>query len=179
MTERKEEAAPAMPFSRPRREFRVRIVGEGERPVANAFVTLYGSGFPTHAVTDSGGQASLQSYAADGADIAGVYVRPAADYWERYVQGPTLDAGQVNVIRLSPLSRSSRGFAGQRPYGWGQRMMKFDRVATEYNGAGIKIGLIDSGCDSSHPALRHIVCGLDLTRHRDVGSWTSRGELDI
>jgi subtilisin len=56
--------------------------------------------------------------------------------------------------------------------------MKFDRVSADWNGAGTKIGLIDSGCDSSHPQLRHIVRGADLTREsngesNDSQSWKS------
>jgi subtilisin family serine protease len=165
--------APAMPFPRPRRELRFRILGEDDRPLANAVVNLYGPGFPAQTVTDSSGQASLQTYAVDGAGIHAVYVRPAADYWERYIQNPSLEAEQVNVIRLSPLHRNSGSFSGERPYSWGQRIMKFDRVSTDWNGVGTKIGIIDSGCDSSHPLLRQIVRGLDLTRDKDPQSWKS------
>lgn len=168
-----QHAVQAMPFPRPRRELRFRILGEGERPLANAVINMYGPGFPAQAVTDSSGQASLQTNAVDGGGIHAVYVRPAADHWERYIRNPSLESGQVNVIRLSPLARTSRSFPGERPYGWGQRVMKFDRVSTEWKGAGTKIGLIDSGCDSSHPLLHHIVRGSDLTRDKDPRSWTS------
>jgi len=163
----------AMPFPRPRRELRFRILGEAERPLANAVINMYGPGFPVQAVTDSSGQASLQSSAVDGSGIHAIYVRPAADYWERYIRNPLLESGQVNVIRLSPLDRASRSFPGERPYGWGQRIMKFDRVSSDWKGAGTKIGLIDSGCDSSHPLLRHIVRGVDFTRDNDPQSWNS------
>ncbi len=132
-----------------------------------------GQVFRAQAVTDSSGQASLLTHAVDGSAIHAVYVRPAADYWERYVQNPSLESGQVNVIRLRPLDRTSRVFAGDRPYGWGQRIMKFDRVSTEWNGAGAKIGIIDSGCDTSHPLLRHIVRGVDFTRDKDPQTWKS------
>jgi subtilisin len=166
-----QHAVQAMPFPRPRRELRFRILGEDERPIANAVINMYGPGFPSQAVTDSSGQASLQTNAVDGTGIHAVYVRPAADYWERYIRNPSLESGQVNVIRLSPLARTSRSFPGERPYGWGQRIMKFDRVSSDWKGGGTKIGLIDSGCDSSHPLLRHIVRGVDLTRDRDPQSW--------
>jgi subtilisin family serine protease len=166
-------AAQAMPFPRQRREIRFRILGEGDRPLANALVNLYGPGFPTQAVTDSSGQVSLPTHSFDGAGIHAVYVRPAADHWERYIQNPSLDPGQVNVIRLNPLDRTARSFAGERPYSWGQRLMKFDRVPADWTGAGTKIGIIDSGCDTSHPLLRHIVRGADLTRDNDPQSWKS------
>jgi subtilisin len=168
-----QHAVQVMPFPRPRSEVRLRILGDGDRPLANAVVNLYGPGFPAQALTDSSGQASLQTYSVDGSDIHAVYVRPVADHWERYIQNPSLEPGQVNVIRLSPLDRTSGSFPGERPYGWGQRIMKFDRVSTDWNGAGTKIGLIDSGCDTSHPLLRHIVRGMDFTRDKDPQSWKS------
>ncbi|HMH29735.1 MAG TPA: hypothetical protein VK580_14210, partial [Steroidobacteraceae bacterium] len=79
-------AVQAMPFPRPRRELRFRILGEGDRPLPNAVVNLYGAGFPVQAITDSAGLASLQTHAINGAAIDAVYVRPAADHWERYIQ---------------------------------------------------------------------------------------------
>jgi subtilisin len=168
-----QHAVQVMPFPRPRREVRFRILGDGDRPLANAVVNLYGPGFPAQALTDSSGQASLQTHSVDGSGIQAVYVRPVADHWERYIQNPSLEPGEVNVIRLSPLDRTSGSFPGERPYGWGQRIMKFDRVSTDWNGAGTKIGIIDSGCDSSHPLLRHIVRGVDFTRDKDPQSWKS------
>jgi subtilisin len=168
-----QHAVQAMPFPRPRRELRFRILGEGERPLPGVVINMYGPGFPVQAITDSSGQASLQTNAVDGSGIHAIYVRPAADHWERYIRNPSLESGQVNVIRLSPLARTSRSFPGERPYGWGQRVMKFDRISSDWKGAGTKIGLIDSGCDSSHPLLRHIVRGVDLTRDKDPQSWNS------
>ncbi len=168
-----QHAVQVMPFPRPRREIRFRILGAGDRPLANAVVNLYGPGFPVQAVTDSTGQASLQTHSVDGSGIHAVYVRPLADHWERYIQTPSLELGQVNVIRMIPLDRTARNFPGERSYSWGQRIMKFDRVPIDWNGAGTKIGIIDSGCDSSHPLLRHIVRGVDFTRDKDLQSWKS------
>ncbi len=168
-----QHAVQAMPFPRPRREMRFRILGEGDRPVANAIVNVYGPGFPTQAITDASGQASLQTHVVDGSGIHAVYVRPAADHWERYIQNPSLEPGQVTVIRLNPLDRTSGSFAGERPYSWGQRVMRFDRVPMDWNGAGTKIGIIDSGCDTSHPLLHHVVRGVDFTKDKDPQSWKS------
>jgi subtilisin len=36
----------------------------------------------------------------------------------------------------------------------------------------VRIGLIDSGCDNSHPSLRHVVKGVDLTRGNGARDWT-------
>ncbi|HTV98407.1 MAG TPA: S8 family serine peptidase [Steroidobacteraceae bacterium] len=166
-------AARAMPYPRARREIRVRVLGEGDRPLANAVVNLYASSFPAQAITDISGNATLQTDILEGPGAIALYVRPAADHWERYLQNPSLEFGQTNVIRLSPLERMAGRFPGERPYGWGQRLMKFDRASADLTGAGTKIGLIDSGCDSSHPQLRHIARGLDLTRAGDAQSWKS------
>jgi subtilisin len=168
-----QHAVQVMPFPRPRREVRFRILGDDDRPLANAVVNLYGPGFPAQSLTDSSGHASLQTHSVDGSGIHAVYVRPVADHWERYIQNPSLEPDQVNVIRLSPLDRTSGSFPGERPYSWGQRIMKFDRISTDWNGAGTKIGIIDSGCDTSHPLLRHIVRGVDFTRDKDSQSWKS------
>ncbi len=108
-------AVQAMPFPRPRRELRFRILGEGDRPLANAVINLYGPGFPAQAITDSSGLASLQTHAVDGAGIQAVYVRPAADHWERYIRNPSLEPGQVNVIRLSPLDGLHAAFRASAP----------------------------------------------------------------
>jgi subtilisin len=163
-------AARAMPYPRPRRELRVRVLGEADRPIPNAVVNLYGPGFPAQAITDPSGQASLQADAVDGGGAVAIHVRPAADYWERYIHNPSLELGQTNVVRLNPLERTAARFPGERPYGWGQRIMRLDRASAEWTGAGAKIGIIDSGCDNSHPQLRHIVHGIDLTRERDAQS---------
>jgi subtilisin len=168
-----QHAVQALPFPRPRRELRFRILGKDERPLANAVISLYGPGFQAQAITDSSGQASLQTHDVDGAGIHAVYVRPAVDHWERYIRNPSLEPGQANVVRLSPLDGTSRTFPGELPYSWGQRIMKFDRVPSDWNGTGTKIGLIDSGCDSAHPLLRHVVRGVDLTQDQDPQSWKS------
>jgi subtilisin len=162
----------ALPFPRPRRDIRFRVLGDGDRPLANAGVYLYGPGFPAQAVTDSSGQATLQTFSVDGASILAVYVRPASDHWERYIQNPLLDPSDINTIRLSPLGRTPAKFPGERPHSWGQRMMRFDRISADWSGTGIKIGLIDSGCDTSHPILRQVAQGADLTRDGDAQSWT-------
>ena len=67
-----QHAVQVMPFPRPRREVRFRILGDGDRPLANAAVNLYGPGFPAQALTDSSGQASLQTQSADGSGIQAV-----------------------------------------------------------------------------------------------------------
>ena len=56
--------------------------------------------------------------------------------------------------------------------GWGQRLMKLDQIDPSLAGQGVRIGIVDSGCDNSHPQLSHVTRGIDLTNNRDNASWT-------
>jgi subtilisin len=165
--------ARAMSFPRSAREIRFTVIGAGDRPLANASINLFGPGYPAQASTNASGQATVQTFATEAIDIQALYVRPAADYWEHYIQNPFLDLERVNVIRLRPLMRRSTNSEAERPHGWGQRMMQFDRLSADWSGVGIKVGIIDSGCDTSHPNLRHVIHGADLTGGRDPEGWRS------
>jgi subtilisin family serine protease len=160
-----------MPHPRSPRDIRFSVIGAGDRPLQNTAINLFGPGFPTQASTDATGQATVRTFATDATEIQALYLRPAADHWEQYVQNPALDFDRVNLIRLRQLWAKPAN--PKRPHGWGQRVMQFDRSLAEWSGVGIKIGLIDSGCDTSHPSLRHVVHGTDLTRGRDSESWRS------
>lgn len=165
--------ARTMPLPRPARELRFTVLGAGDRPVAHTAINVFGPGFPTQATTDLAGQATVPTFAADAADLQALYLRPAADHWEHYLANPSVDFDRVNVVRLKPLSKKSEKFGSERPHGWGQRAMQFDRLSAEWSGVGVKVGIIDSGCDTSHSNLQHIVHGIDLTRDRDPESWRS------
>lgn len=165
--------ARAMPLPRAARELRFTVLGAGDRPLANTAINVFGPGYPTQAATDSAGQATVQTFAADAADIQALYLRPAADHWERYLANPSIDFDRANVVRLQPLSNKSEKSGSERQHGWGQRAMQFDRLSAEWSGIGVKVGIIDSGCDTTHRSLQHIVHGVDLTRARDPESWRS------
>jgi subtilisin family serine protease len=162
-----------MPFPRAPRALRFMVTGAGDRPLANTAINLFGPGFPTQASTDEAGLATLPTFATDATAIQALYLRPAADHWEHYVRNPSVDFDRVNVVRLRQLSSKPANSSAKRPHGWGQRIMQFDRSSAEWSGVGIKIGVIDSGCDTSHPSLRHVVHGTDLTRDRNAESWRS------
>jgi subtilisin len=167
-----------MPSLGPNRDLRFRVVGEGDRPLAGASVFIFGSGLPAQAVTDPSGQATLTFYDQDNDAVGGLgaakalYVRPAADHWERFIADPALSEG-ANLIRLRPLSQTFPNFPGERLIGWGQQMMKLDQLADGLDGAGVKIGLIDSGCDNTHPLLRHVTHGVSVVEPRMPNGWTT------
>lgn len=155
-------AGRAVPTPRQRREVRFKVVGEGDQPLAGAGVTVLGRGlFGFQGVTDPSGTATVAIFDAE-ADLEGtaaVYVQPAADHWERLITRPKLDAAEPNLVKLEPL----RPKGADKRIGWGSQLMRLDGRAAELTGAGVKIALIDSGCDSSHPSLRHVTHGVDLT----------------
>jgi len=165
--------ARGMPYPKLRREVRFCVQGDGDRPLANATINLFGPGFPTQAITDASGLAALSTFTADPAEIHAVYVRPVAGHWERYIPDPSLDFARVNLVRLLPFHKSASKSVVDRQHGWGQRLMKFDRMSADWSGVGIKIGIIDSGCDVTHPILQHIERGIDLTRNHDRQTWRS------
>jgi subtilisin family serine protease len=55
--------------------------------------------------------------------------------------------------------------------GWGQRLMGLN-PSDRFCGSGVRIGSIDSGCDNSHPLLRHVTQGKDFTANGTDTSWT-------
>jgi hypothetical protein len=166
--------ARSMPFPKLRRDIQFCVLGEGDRPLANATINLFGPGFPTQGMTDAAGRTAVPVFTPDPADIQAVYARPAAGHWEKYIPSPALDAGGINLVRLTPFSKNTTKTALDRQHGWGQRMMKFDRMAADWSGVGVKVGIIDSGCDTTHPILRHIDRGVDFTRELEVGRARSR-----
>jgi len=158
----------------------IKVRGEDGAALPKAQVILYGSGFPVQAETDENGLAAL---ALKGAveSIQAIYVKPHANYWEKWIPSPALDANNVNTITLNALSlfesSSSQSQSGNAFVGWGQSLMGLTpEAANKLTGRGVKIAIIDSGVDNNHPALRHIQHGLDFTNRNaadepDPQSW--------
>jgi subtilisin len=160
---------------RRRREVQFQILGERDQPLAGASVTVLGRSFGALAITDQAGAASVTilDAEADLDDVGAIYVQPAADHWECFMQRPILNPAETNVIRLRPLSfPDATKSAGEKRPAWERELMGLDRLAAGLTGAGVKIGLIDSGCDTSHPLLRHVAKGVDLTRGNGARDWT-------
>jgi subtilisin family serine protease len=64
------------------------------------------------------------------------------------VRGPFSDG-------LSPLSG---------PSNWGMKVFDVDRLRSKYDGSGIIVGVIDTGCDETHPDLRgQVIAARDFT----------------
>ena len=128
-------------------------------------------GIPAQALTDDNGIARLTFFGGP-VDVRAVFIRAASNHWDRVIAAPRLTAGSTNTVRLRPLSQSFANFPNERLLGWGQRLMGLDPAHNRISGKGVRIGIIDSGCDASHPLLRHVAQGKDFTPGATETSWT-------
>src|SRR5438045_1715756 len=149
----------------------LRVVGSGGRPLPKATVSVFGQGFPAQGQTDDKGEVTVTLFSGPIETVQAVYVKPVADYWDRMIQNPGLQSGGVNTLQLRQLSDSFRGFPESGIAGWGQRLMKLDQLDPTLAGQGVKIGIVDSGCDNTHPQLGHVTRGVDFTNNGDKTSW--------
>jgi subtilisin family serine protease len=150
---------------------RLRVAGADDTPVKNATVFVYGRGFPAQGTTDRQGKVELNVLGGGLDSIQAVYVKPEADYWEKFITRPSLSANSENTITLRCLSDGIQGFPASKTVGWGGKMMGLDRLSPTLTGRGAKVAIIDSGCDNTHPQLNHVVRGHDFTT--DEGSDTT------
>jgi subtilisin len=165
-----------VPISSVAGELSLRIAGERDQPLARAAVVVYGPGFPIQAVTDETGIARLSLFGGGAESVRALYVKPKANYWERLIPAPELNESSPTTIRLRPLAETFPNLAGERServVQWSQHLMRMDQPGS-LTGAGIRVGIIDSGCDNTHPALRHVVHGKDFT-NRQTGRQASEG----
>jgi len=165
-------ASAVLPLSPVVGELALRIVGDRDQPLAKAAIVVFGAGFPIQAITDDSGMARIALFGGDKESVRAIYVRPRANHWERLVSGPELSESSPTTIRLRPLAEAAGTSSGeQRMPSWNQRLMFMERPAN-LTGDGIRVGLIDSGCDNGHPALRQVTRGRDLTGQRSANGWT-------
>jgi subtilisin len=147
------------------------VIGERDKPLVNATVVLEGGGLPAQALTDDTGTARLTFFGGSLDEIQMLFIRAPANHWDRVLHAPRLSPG-TNTFKLRPLSEFYPGFPSTRLLGWGQRLMGIDPIGGRFTGAGVRIGLIDSGCDTAHPLLRHVTQGKDFTAGSTNTSWT-------
>jgi len=153
------------------RSIRIRVGGDGDKPLAGVGVSLAGDGFPQEARTDKRGEVTVPLVALAGRRARALFVSAPHGYWDRYVTDPELSDTDVNVVRLKALEETIGGFPDQYRHGWGERQMGLDRLPDALCGSGVKIAIVDSGVDTTHPLLRHIRHGVDLTNRSDPHGW--------
>lgn len=152
------------------RQVMIRVVGPNDEAVAGASITLGGDGMPSSASTNEHGEASLALTQMQAGPARNLFVRPVNSYWNRYLLSPQLSSERVNVVRVTQLSEPNPDVPPQSDFGWGQRLMGLDDT-TLNRGRGVRVAIVDSGADSTHPSLAHIQYGSDLTANGDSNSW--------
>src|SRR5438309_8395035 len=103
-------------------EVSIRVTGERDQPLARATVVIDGDGLPAQALTDETGNAPLAFFAATVEAIQTLYIRAAANHWDRLIYAPRLGSA-TNTVKLRPLSESYPNFPTARLPGWGQRLL--------------------------------------------------------
>jgi subtilisin len=176
-----------LPLSSVAAELSLRIVGERDQPLSGAAVIVYGPGFPIQAVTNESGVARLSLFGGGTDAVRAIYVKPKANYWERFIPTPEVNESSATTIRLRSLAetfpnlvapnQAAPNQAAERMVRWNQRLMRMDQPGN-LTGAGIRVGIIDSGCDNTHPALRHVVRGKDFTNHQGEGRQSETRRTD-
>ncbi|WP_413665683.1 S8 family peptidase [Microbulbifer sp. CNSA002] len=149
-----------------------RVIGAKGEPIRDAQIIVESAGFPQEGVTNNKGEVALSIFAqSGGAQVKSLLIRPAKDFWNKYIRSPSLSLTGVNLVKLQPLSEAIPNFPNDASYGWGQKYMGLDQLPDEYTGKGIKIAIIDSGADNKHPILSHLKNGIDVTNNYDTNSW--------
>ncbi|MFE5947962.1 S8 family serine peptidase [Streptomyces sp. NPDC056480] len=165
MTATGADPALAIPLSEPRR-LGVLVKGSDGEMLPGAHVWAIGTGATTHAVASRDGRAELALAADTPATLKALYVRPASGYWPLHLENPclTIDGEEVTV-ELRALADTFEGFPDRPATSWGVQAMRLHQIPPTYRGHGIKIALLDSGADITHPDLKDTVrTGYDFTR---------------
>jgi subtilisin len=149
----------------------IRVVGADDTPEPGVPVTLTGDGFPVSGTTDARGETTLTITQMAPGPLQSLAVRPARTYWNVYLAAPLLSSDQANVVRLTPLSQPNPNVPPRAPLGWGQRLMGLDELPGTATGRGVRVAIVDSGADASHPLLNHILRGADLTNEQNPDTW--------
>ena len=153
------------------RKIQLRVLGKGDQPVANANVMLQGDGFMQSGKTNTKGDLTLELWTLGNGRAKYIWVKPKADHWDRYIGNPNLEDGSINVVRLQSFDETIPGFPDSFPAGWGQKTMGMPNLPDFAKGKGVKIAVIDSGADTSHPLLNHITLGLDASTEAKKDGW--------
>ncbi|UFZ03267.1 S8 family serine peptidase [Bradyrhizobium ontarionense] len=147
----------------------IEVVGEAG-PLAETEVYVFGSVWPVQGVTDANGHVTLRMQGETPDTIRSILVKPRVDYWTFWLDRPQLVPDGVTRIGAKPLGAYLRDFPGQQLLGWGQRAMGLDRLPLTYNGAGVKIAIIDSGAAPTHRNLHGVTIGASMVG--DPAAWT-------
>lgn len=154
-----------------KRKFRFRILGQEDKPISKVTLHLTGDAFPAQGVTNGNGEVELEYITLENRPPRLLTATAIDSYWDVLLNNPQITQETVNIIRMRALADTIPGFPQGFQYGWGQRVFGLDQVPKEFTGSGVKIAIIDSGCDNKHPLLEHIQFGQDFTS-QDSATWS-------
>lgn len=149
----------------------VQVLGAGDRPLQNTTIKLTIGRFNyLTATTDASGAASIEVPARAMGLIDMILLEPETMHWPRLIRDPLFKPGATNLMRVSGFDEFDPRFYERGALSWGvQRLL--GSSAEGLDGAGCKIGIIDTGCDTSHALLQHIAQGKDLSPAGAGESW--------
>lgn len=144
----------------------IRVTGSAGRPVPN--VTVYAvvdaaANTGVQGVTDANGYVTFQVPTTVAA-FASVIALPAAGYWSRRARQVPVQVAPY-TLDLTPLPSP----AAER-YDWGHREAGMVDGAAG-GGAGVRVGVIDTGIRNDHPDLRPNVDGRNCVFGEPPGDW--------
>jgi subtilisin family serine protease len=148
----------------------IEVLGQ-DGPLSEAEVYVFGSMWPAQGITDAAGRATVTLQGETPETIRSILVKPKIDYWTFWLDRPQLVPNSVNRIAVRALGAVLRNFPGQQLMGWGERAMGLDRLPPSFDGAGIKIAIIDSGLAPTHRNLHGITEGTSIVGN-DKAAWT-------
>jgi subtilisin family serine protease len=150
----------------------IEVQGEDGQPLRGAEVYVFGSVWPAQGVTDEAGRASIAVPGESPDTIHALYVKPKADYWSLWLPRPRLAPDLRNNVRVRSLGDNLQGFPDEQLTGWGLRAMGIHRLPRGYDGAGVRIAVIDSGAaQPTHRNLHNVGPGVDVVGGSKDG-WT-------
>ena len=155
------------------KKIKLRALGLDDAPLQGARVMLQGAGLQQSGVTDAKGEATLDLWSSDGERARSLWIKPRDNHWDLFLERPDLVDSTVNIVRLQGFSETSPGFPEKFGMGWGLEAMGLSSRPDFARGKGIKIAIIDSGCDNTHPLLTHVTRGLDASSGGSQDGWTS------
>lgn len=149
----------------------LQVLGANDAPLRNVTIklTICTLTYMT-ATTDGNGMTSITIPRAAMDLINAVLLEPEGMHWPRMIPNPAFQPGPRNVMRVYGFKEFDPMFYAKGALSWGVQQLLSGRAA-RLDGAGCKIGVIDTGCDASHGLLQHVVNGSDLTQGGSANGW--------
>lgn len=163
---------PQSAFDQPAaREVVIVVRDKTGQPVPEAAVTIVADGPAAAGSTDADGRVRLQITQLQDGPVRTLFVRPLNGYWNKFLHSVKLDPAAPNLVTVTPLNEPNPDVPPVAAHGWGQRLMGLGPDTRGASGKGVKLAIVDSGADASHPFLGHIKAGMDFTNDANPDTW--------